>query len=269
MAKAFFIPALVVSFVAVILLLLCTISTPTTLSDSTPFDFVRAHDLDGIRDITPGANSDRLIGGIKFGTWGYCTARNGTGSYACYKTGHGYRVDLATAGGNNNNDASRNENSIKASWTRGLAVHVVAFVVAIVGFALSFFPSLLLQLIAFITHFLAALLALIAFAIDIVLYIYAKRKIHSVAPNSNVMPGPAFYMTLISIPLLVFAGLTVCCGRRKDKEGSAYVSGSNYTPAAPYEGNNYSTTTQQTSESYPMKKSSAQKVMDAFHSSKA
>ena len=50
---------------------------------------------------------------------------------------------------------------------RSLVVVVVAFVVSVVAFALSFFPHLTLQLVSSILHFLAFLLTLIAFAIQI------------------------------------------------------------------------------------------------------
>lgn len=36
------------------------------------------------------------------------------------------------------------------------------------------------------------------------------------------MPGPGFYLTLISLPLLFFSALTVCCGWRQQKRKDAY-----------------------------------------------
>lgn len=63
--KAFCVPALVSSFLAVVLLLLCTVSTPTTFHTSTPFNFVQASDLGNITDTTPGANQDRQLSGLK------------------------------------------------------------------------------------------------------------------------------------------------------------------------------------------------------------
>lgn len=66
--KAFCVPALVTSFIAWVLLLLCTISTPTTFHTSTPFNFVQASHLGNISDLSNGANPDRNLTAIKVGT---------------------------------------------------------------------------------------------------------------------------------------------------------------------------------------------------------
>lgn len=63
---AFCVPALVSSFIACVLLLLCTVSTPTTFHTSTPFEFVRASNLGNITDGTNNtSNHNRLLEGIK------------------------------------------------------------------------------------------------------------------------------------------------------------------------------------------------------------
>lgn len=111
--------SIAISAIAMILLVLVTISTPTTLSDQTPFDVTRSTNLGGLRDITPGANSERLIGEIRFGTWGYCTARNGTNSFSCFKKSHGYNVKLQVDGDANMEVAANLDTEIKGSWTRG------------------------------------------------------------------------------------------------------------------------------------------------------
>lgn len=114
MAKAFCVPALIVSFCAIILvsfrlgislydrcyalaeypfvhlsaqLLLVTISLPTTLSDATPFDFVRGNNLGGIRDEGSFTNTNRELDSIRVSrrrrwyAWGanYRRPRHGTG----------------------------------------------------------------------------------------------------------------------------------------------------------------------------------------------
>jgi hypothetical protein len=56
--------------------------------------------------------------------------------------------------------------SVGPSWTRGLVVAVVAMVFTAVGFALSFFPHLIVQLVAAFVLFLAMLLTFIAFIIQ-------------------------------------------------------------------------------------------------------
>lgn len=66
----------------------------------------------------------------------------------------------------NNTASDYGSASVGVSWTRGLVVAVVALVFTAVGFALSFFPHLIVQLIAAFVLFLAMLLTLIAFIIQ-------------------------------------------------------------------------------------------------------
>ena len=148
-----------------------------------------------------------------------------------------------------------------------LVVVVVAFVAALIGFILSFIPHLKVMLVASVVHLLAFVLALIAFIIQIVLFVYTRTRINQVTDGASVMPGPGFYLTLVSLPLLFFSALTVCCGWRKEKKGD-------YTPAS-YGGSgrsnyDYSTggaSTAETGDKIPLQ-SSRQRVLDAFKSDK-
>ncbi|KAL9939000.1 hypothetical protein V8E36_001813 [Tilletia maclaganii] len=269
MARAFSIFSVVVGFIAFVLLVLCTVSLPTTLNDSTPFQYVTAKNLGGVNDVGYSSNADRNVSGLRLGLWGYCTSSvDNPGSFDfCERPGHGYQVSLNATRGDS--QAAYENANIQPSWTRGLAVHVVAMVAAAIAVILSFVPKLPVMLIAFFVYLIAAILTLIAFIIDIVLFIYARNRIHRVSPNASVMPGPAFYFALISIPLLLIASITVCCGRRYKKRDEEV-----YTPsAAAY--NSGTVTSSRTaganaSESYNMDstKSSKQKVLDAFHASK-
>ena len=220
--KAFCVPALVTSFLAWVLLLLCTISTPTTFHTSSPFNFVQATQLGNITDVTgTGASPDRQLIGLKLGSWGYCTEGAIDQGYKyCSDNQHGYNITFKSA--QNNSQSAYQTTEIKSSWTRGLVVVVVAFVVAVIGFILSFIPHLVVMLVASIVHFLAFILTLIAFAIQIALYIYTRNKLNQITSGISVVPGPAFYLTLISLPLLFFSALTVCCGWRKEKRGDSY-----------------------------------------------
>ena len=69
--KAFCVPALVTSFIAIVLLVLTTVSVPTTYHKSTPFDIVRANNLNGAIDLT--SDNRDGISRARFGLWGYCT----------------------------------------------------------------------------------------------------------------------------------------------------------------------------------------------------
>ena len=97
-----------------------------------------------------------------------------------------------------------------------------------------------MTLITIPLSFLAALLTLIAFAIDIALYVVVRDRVsnldyvgvHSIAaPGENNVFGvryelnhaslTGFWMTLASLILLFLAGCTVCYGRRRSRMSGA------------------------------------------------
>ena len=271
MTKRYLIPALAVSFVSMVLLVLVTISTPTTLSDSTPFDFVRSTNLGGIVDLSPGSNEKRLIGGVKLGTWGYCSALNGTSNYACFKHSHGYSVKFGI-NPNTTAEAARDQVVIGSSWTRGLAVHVVAFVAALIGLVLTAIPKQVVRLAALIVNSIAALLALIAFAIDIALFVYVQRQMKKVSDNPKTLPGPAFYMALIAIPIAVIAALFTGLNWRSESLDNVVTDGYDYPTTSGDEykrGNAHELQPTTASTEYGGQSASAQKVMEAYEESRA
>jgi hypothetical protein len=222
--KAFCVPALVTSFIAIVLLVLTTVSMPTTYHKTTPFEIVRANNLQGMRDVTIGTGADNGNGlaSAKFGIWGYCTKAEGSDRFAAC-TDHlsnVYTATFASSDVQNNSDAE--EARIRASYTRGLVIAPVALVVSVIAFIISFIPSLAVGLAASIVHLLATLITLAAFIVQVVFFVYVRVQIRKVSDNASVMPGPAFYFTLVSIPLLFFSALTVCCGWRKGRKDATY-----------------------------------------------
>lgn len=214
--KAFCVPALVTSFIAIVLLVLTTVSVPTTYHKSTPFDIVRANNLQGAVDLTSDNRSG--MNRLRFGLWGYCSQPLDSDRFSeCTNPlDHMYVATFATPGAAN--ESSYETSSIKRGYTRGLVTAAVALIAAVIAFILSFVPSLIVELIASFVYLIATLITLAAFIIQIVFFIYVRHQIHDVAENASVYPGPAFYFTLISIPLLFFSALTVCCGYRKGRK---------------------------------------------------
>ncbi|PWN31405.1 uncharacterized protein FA14DRAFT_95740 [Meira miltonrushii] len=223
--SAFRIPALVTSFVAVVLLVLTTVSTPTTYHKSTPFDVVRAHSLNGAVDLT--SDNQSGLDRARFGLWGYCTeALNSDRFSECTRPlNYMYTAEFST-GKAGKNDSSKTA-SVKSSYTRGLLTAAVALIASVIAFALSFAPSLIVELVASVVYLIATLITLAAFIVQVVFYVYIRHQLHEVATGSVVYPGPAFYFTLISIPLLFFSALTVCCGYRKGRKDQSLDSVNN------------------------------------------
>ncbi|KAG6895887.1 hypothetical protein C0992_011780 [Termitomyces sp. T32_za158] len=71
-------------------------------------------------------------------------------------------------------------------------------------------------LVASLVAFLAAALTLIAFAIDIALFVFFRHEVGNL-PNIDAKTtiGAGFWLTFVSFLLLILGGVTVCLGRRQ------------------------------------------------------
>lgn len=211
MSRNFCIPGIIFLFCAFVLSLLVSISLPTLPA----LDIARSH-LNGNAII----DSD-TVNQVRFGVWAPCTYKD-DGSRICQSAGHGYSLAIS--------DVNKDANVIIGSaWTRGLAVHPVATAVTFIALLFSCSTHVTVTLIASILSFLAALLTLIAFAIDIALFAFLHHevgKLTSVNGSTNTAPG--FWLTFVSLILLLLAGCTVCFGRRRDR-----MSGASSYPSYP------------------------------------
>jgi hypothetical protein len=199
MARSFCVPGILFLTAAFVLSLLVSISLPLIK----PMDIVRVH----------GGSELRL------GIWAWCSQAPNAG-WACGKTGYGYSVNLSTAGQSGSQD-------IGASWTRGLILHPIATAIIFVAWLLGFSEHVTVSLIASLVSFLGALFTLIAFAIDIALYVHVRKQVNDLHTiNSNTDAGPGFWMTLATFVLLLLAGCTVCFGRRRERTARGTTSNS-------------------------------------------
>ncbi|RDB17497.1 hypothetical protein Hypma_000993 [Hypsizygus marmoreus] len=205
MARIFCIPGIILLFAAFVLSFLTSISLPYL----TGLDIARTHFGNGVLE----SGSEGMTE-LRFGIWAPCFYDQDE-QRTCFKAGHGYKISIS------NQDKTANV-IIGSSWTRGLAVHPVATAVIFVALLLSISQHVTITLIASLTSFLAALLTLIAFAIDIALFAYLKHQVNKL-PNvqAKTSPGAGFWMTFVSFILLLLAGCTVCFGRRRDRMSGA------------------------------------------------
>jgi len=202
-----FLPGFFFLFSAFILSLSVSISLPGILT----VDIARSHFTSGT---APHVSSDtESVDQIRFGIWAYCIYDDQTGDRTCIDPGHGYTVHLLSAS---------NNITIGPAATRGLAVHPVAAGVTFLALLCSFSSHFTLILIASLLSFLAAVLTLIAFAIDIALYVIVRDRVNrldNVGVRSVAAPG--FWMTLASLILLLLAGCFVCFDRRRSRMSGA------------------------------------------------
>ncbi|GJE95569.1 SUR7/PalI family protein [Phanerochaete sordida] len=207
MPRAFHIPGVFFLFCAFVLLFLVSISLPYLPA----LDFARVH-FDGSPSTENGGEG--ALTELRYGIWSYCWYQT-SGTRTCSPKGHGYSTVVY-------NSDRTSWQTVGPSWTRGLAVHPVAAGMTFVAFLLSLSTHITVALLASLASFLAALLTLIAFAIDIALYVFVKHQMGKlVGVSEHTDTAPAFWMTFVSFILLCLAGCTVCFGRRRDRMAGA------------------------------------------------
>jgi len=200
-------PGIFFLFTAFILSFLVSISLPSIPT----VDIARSHFTSGV---APHVSTDpESLKQIRFGVWAYCIYGDQTGDRTCIDPGHGYTVHLLS---------DSNNITIGAGTTRGLAVHPVAAGVTFVALLCSFSSHFTLVLIASLLSLLAAVLTLIAFAIDLALYVIVRDRVSNL-DNVGVrsIAAPGLWLTLASLLLLLLAGGTVCLGRRRSRMSGA------------------------------------------------
>ncbi|KAJ6476290.1 hypothetical protein C8R45DRAFT_1009497 [Mycena sanguinolenta] len=213
MSRVFCIPGIIFLTCALVLSILVSISLPFLPA----LDFVRVHFDSGV------ATSGDGLTELRFGIWAPCYYAT-NGDRTCFSASHAYSISIS-------NVAKTADVIIGSSWTRGLAVHPVATAVTFIAFCMSFSTHHMVTLLASLTSFLAAFLTLIAFAIDIALYAFVHHEIGKLPDvDGHTNTSAAFWMTFVTLILLLLAGCTVCFGRRRDR-----MSGAAAYPMSSYE----------------------------------
>jgi len=220
-SRTFCIPGIFFLLAATGLLIVTSISLPYLPA----LDIVRVHINSGTVAVrSASTNSSQSISQLRFGIWAYCADQLPTGNRDCSTSGHGYSVSLS----------STDTVVVGSTWTRGLAVIPVAAVVSFLAFLLSFSTHITVTLVSSLMSFLAALLTFIAFMIEIALFVRVHHEagnLSGVSENTNTAPG--FWLTFASLLLLLFAGCTVCFGRRRERMSSATHAGT-ARPTGPF-----------------------------------
>jgi hypothetical protein len=204
MSRAFCIPG--------VLFLVCALVLSFLVSVSLPFlpamDIVRTHFGGG--QVQAGSVG---IEQVRFGIWSACYYDQ-KDDRTCLPSAHAYSFEIT-------NPKQTVTAFIDSSWTRGLAVHPVATAVTFLALLLSLSTHITVTLIASLMSFLAALLTLIAFAIDIALFALVKHEMNKLEIGASTITAPGFWMTFVAFILLLLAGCTVCFGRRRDRMSGA------------------------------------------------
>ncbi|KAF8610207.1 hypothetical protein BDV93DRAFT_540074 [Ceratobasidium sp. AG-I] len=196
-----------------ILLLLVSLSIPIIKTISI---------LNIAANIRAGVTNTGISGGLKFGLWGYCVSDikasivgiSQTQAGHCSRSKLGYSVDnqlLNTLGLDNLDDI------MARGLTFVLVLHPIAcglaFLALVFALMLLFRPARLASAMALVFSVLAAIVATVAFAIDIALTTVAKNKVSNATDgNLKVTYGAVPWMTLGAMVALWGAAVAACCG---------------------------------------------------------
>ncbi|KAF8890714.1 pali-domain-containing protein [Infundibulicybe gibba] len=201
------------------ILLVCALILSLLTSISLPF----LPALDITRATADGAGIPGLGGELRVRIWAPCEYPTG-GDRECPHLGHGYQLDTLDP----TNPTNPQVVFVGSSWTRGLAIHPVATAVAFIALVLSFSKKDSVAVFSPFISFLAALLTLLAFAVDIALFVYFKHQVKKFSiGNVTTSTAPGFWLTFVSLILLIASGIMSIISKRK--EAGSYPAFSNQT----------------------------------------
>jgi len=208
------IPAALAGFAAVVLLILSTVSLPTTAHKATPFGAAKADRLNGqVMDISVGTDNASPLDAIVYGNWGYCTKPVGSDYFSECTNPLRYDYTQTLASPDMLSGSSSSEPAfIPRTYTRGLVEVVVAMGLAIIAFIFAFIPGIVSDVIAAVIYILAFLASIVAFFLNLTIFLKARLAVRYIYSDARVYPQASFYMTLISIPLLAIAAIIVGIG---------------------------------------------------------
>ncbi|KAF8335873.1 uncharacterized protein EI90DRAFT_268095 [Cantharellus anzutake] len=202
MARLFGVPGVVFIVLATILGVLVTISLPTVDN----FDVVRLRTAGAKGTLITTASQS-----VRWGIWGFCEQSVGSSDFNCHKTGLAYSVMFRSISGGGTQ-------TVGGSYTRGLVFHPIVLAFCIITLGLSFSKHLVVSLVASLLSFFTCILAILALAIDIVLYLRVRSRANNLSNvRSNTDFGPAFWMTVAQLIFLLLSGCAILLARRQER----------------------------------------------------
>ncbi|KAJ3523847.1 hypothetical protein NMY22_g11258 [Coprinellus aureogranulatus] len=126
--------------------------------------------------------------------------------------GSGYIVEMYAL---NPKDANFDTLTISAAWTRGLAAHPVATGTIFLALLASLSTRHSVNLFAPLICAFSALVILVTFAIQIALHLHVRVVIGRNIEGSIISAGPGFWLTFVTLILVIIAGLMMFVKRRR------------------------------------------------------
>jgi hypothetical protein len=169
----------------------------------------------GISSILPGTIGDDLLNQkIRAGLWGYCAGTKCTDSQLGYTLPGDVFGDSKAA-------------DILGAATSALILHPIAAAFAAFALLFALCGNLVAGLMASVASGIAFFVALVAFIVDLGIFVTAHRRANRTDNIAKVEYGNAIWLTLAAVLLLFLASFTVCCAhhrRRRARHADAAAS---------------------------------------------
>lgn len=76
----------------------------------------------------------------------------------------------------------------------------------------------------------AALITLVAFAFDIALFAHVRNAVKDIDASASTQTAPGFWLTFVSLVLVILASVTFIFGRRRERRPNASTNYPMQTP---------------------------------------
>ncbi|RXW25173.1 hypothetical protein EST38_g718 [Candolleomyces aberdarensis] len=210
MAGKLWVPSSVLLLVALILSILVSLSLP----------YLKAMDISRFSSKDENPLFDSLLKEFRFGIWAGCYWTFNGKDNRCSPTGHGYfaQIMALTRTGDDIQTVT-----ITPAWTRGLAAHPFATGAIAIALGASLSTRHTVHLFAPLLCGFAAVMILIAFAIQIALHLHVRVTIGKAVEGASISAGPGFWLTLSTLVLVLISGAIMFVNRRRElKTNSGY-----------------------------------------------
>jgi len=218
MAKITWLPSTILLATAVVLSFLVALGLPWLPA----LDIARVSATDLAKETFKDVKTS-LAKDIRFGIWTAC-AWDFSGDKLCAPRGAGYEYPLGIM---RDITSEMEIVTLTAGWTQGLAIHPVVTGLVASAFLASLSARHTVNLLTPLICALAAAVALIAFAIDLALFLRVRALVGNLGKGHElvvtVAAGPGFWLSLVVlVECLVVAAILFIARRREVKGESAY-----------------------------------------------
>jgi hypothetical protein len=203
MTVALLAPGFLFLLTATALLIIVSVSTPVWKSIYFLEIGVSNSVASSITDILPGSLGNGIADKVRAGVWGYCIGDTCTARHL------GYTLPDSVF------DSTKSAH-VLGKATTALVLHPIAAGLAAFALTFALCGNIVTGLMASAGSFLAFVVTLVAFVVDLGIFVTAKHDVDKLDIASSSY-GNALWMTLAAVFLLLLASVTVCCAHHRSR----------------------------------------------------